>query len=66
MSIQSVLFPLFVEVVLTFVLGFWLSALRVDAIEVVWPDGTEESFSGCAADQIVVLRKGEGKPATGK
>jgi hypothetical protein len=32
MSIQAVLFPLFVEVVLTFVLGFWLSALRVDAI----------------------------------
>ena len=32
MSIQTVLFPLFVEVVLTFVLGFWLSALRVDAI----------------------------------
>jgi hypothetical protein len=32
MSIQTVLFPLFVEVVLTFVLGFWLSALRVDAV----------------------------------
>ncbi len=32
MSMQTVLFPLFVEVVLTFVLGFWLSALRVDAI----------------------------------
>ena len=32
MSIQTVLFPLFVEVVLTFVLGLWLSALRVDAI----------------------------------
>ncbi len=32
MSIQSVLFPLFVEVVLTFVLLFWMSALRVDAI----------------------------------
>lgn len=32
MSIQTVLFPLFVEVVLTFVLSFWLSALRVDAI----------------------------------
>ena len=32
MSMQAVLFPLFVEVVLTFVLGFWMSALRVDAI----------------------------------
>ena len=32
MSIQTVLFPLFVQVVLTLVLGFWLSALRVDAI----------------------------------
>jgi hypothetical protein len=32
MSIQAVLFPLFVEVVLTFVLGLWFSALRVDAI----------------------------------
>jgi hypothetical protein len=32
MSIQTVLFPLFVEVVLTLVLGFWLSVLRVDAI----------------------------------
>ena len=32
MSMQTVLFPLFVEVVLTFVLGFWMSALRVDAI----------------------------------
>jgi hypothetical protein len=32
MSIQAVLFPLFVEVVLTFALGFWLSALRVDAV----------------------------------
>ena len=32
MSIPTVLFPLFVEVVLTFVLGFWLAALRVDAV----------------------------------
>jgi hypothetical protein len=31
-SIQTVLFPLFVEVVLTFVLAFWLAVLRVDAI----------------------------------
>jgi hypothetical protein len=32
MSIQTVLFPLFVHDVLTFVLAFWLGALRVDAI----------------------------------
>jgi hypothetical protein len=38
------------------------AAQRVDAVQVIWPDGTEESFPECAADQIVVLRKGEGKP----
>jgi hypothetical protein len=32
MSIQTVLFPLFVEVALTLVLAFWMAALRVDAI----------------------------------
>src|ERR1700687_3294084 len=32
MSIQTVLFPLFVEGVLAFVLSFWLAALRVDAV----------------------------------
>lgn len=32
MSIQFVLLPLFVHVVLTFVLGFWLAALRVEAV----------------------------------
>jgi hypothetical protein len=32
MSIQTALFPLFVEVVLTFVLGFWLAAVRIDAV----------------------------------
>ena len=36
-------------------------AERVDAIDVVWPDGTGEVFSGQAADQVVVLRKGEGQ-----
>ena len=41
------------------------TAQRVDAIEVVWPDGSEESFSGCAADQVLVLRKGEGKRRPG-
>jgi hypothetical protein len=36
-------------------------AERVDAIEVLWPDGTEETFAGRAADCAVVLRKGEGR-----
>jgi hypothetical protein len=29
--------------------------------EVDWPDGTEEAFPGRTADQVVVLRKGEGQ-----
>src|SRR5262245_45096595 len=35
---------------------------RVDAIDVLWPDGTRETFPGCPADQRpeLVLRKGEG------
>jgi len=32
MSIQFILLPLFVQVVLTFVLGFWLAALRAPAV----------------------------------
>jgi hypothetical protein len=37
------------------------SADRVEAIEVVWPDGSRETFPGLAANQAVVLRKGEGR-----
>jgi len=37
--------------------------LQVDAIQVVWPEGQEEVFPGVRADQLVVLRKGQGKPA---
>jgi enediyne biosynthesis protein E4 len=36
------------------------SASRIDAIEVLWPDGTKESFGGQPANQVVTLRKGEG------
>jgi hypothetical protein len=36
-------------------------AERVDAIEVIWPDGSEETFPGRPVDQLVVLRKGEGQ-----
>jgi hypothetical protein len=36
-------------------------AAEVDAIRVVWPDGTEEVFPGGAADRTVAVRKGEGR-----
>jgi hypothetical protein len=39
------------------------SADRVDAIDVVWPDGTRETFPGCPADQRLELQKGKGSPA---
>ncbi|HLW68169.1 MAG TPA: CRTAC1 family protein, partial [Gemmataceae bacterium] len=37
------------------------AADRIESLTVVWPDGKEEVFPGCAADQTVVLRKGEGR-----
>ena len=33
----------------------------VDRIEITWPDGSREVFPGCAADQRIELRKGQGK-----
>jgi hypothetical protein len=33
---------------------------RIDAIQVIWPNGVKESFDGCAVDQAIVLRKGAG------
>jgi hypothetical protein len=36
-------------------------AATVDALGVIWPDGSEETFSGGSADRLVVLRKGEGQ-----
>jgi hypothetical protein len=36
-------------------------ATRVDRLHVVWPDGYEEVFPGRPADQVVVLRKKEGR-----
>jgi hypothetical protein len=35
-------------------------AAHVEAIEVLWPDGTEERFAGVAANQLIVVRKGSG------
>jgi hypothetical protein len=37
---------------------------KIDAIDVLWPDGMRETFPGRAADQAVVLRRGEGRPKT--
>jgi hypothetical protein len=44
------------------------AAERVDAIQVRWPDGALERFEGRPADQVVVLRKGDGEqdPETGR
>jgi hypothetical protein len=39
------------------------SASAVDGIDVLWPDGTHEKFSGGPADRALKLRKGQGKPA---
>jgi hypothetical protein len=37
------------------------SVEQVDRIEVVWPDGSEETFPGSAVDKFLSLAKGEGK-----
>src|SRR5262249_24086176 len=34
---------------------------RIDSLTVIWPDGTEETFAGCKADQTIVIRKGGGR-----
>ena len=36
-------------------------ATQVDEFHVRWPDGTEEWFAGCAADQLHVLVMGQGE-----
>jgi hypothetical protein len=36
-------------------------AVRVDAIDVLWPDGTAETFPACAADRALELHKGSGQ-----
>jgi hypothetical protein len=37
------------------------SAASVEAIEVTWPDGVREVFPGGPADQVLTLRKGQGR-----
>jgi hypothetical protein len=37
------------------------AATWVDAIHVLWPDGLKEVFPAARADQLRVLRRGEGK-----
>ncbi len=34
---------------------------RIDALEVLWPDGTVEIFPGQEVDRVIAVRKGEGK-----
>lgn len=37
------------------------AATSVDAVAVLWPDGTQETFPGGATDRTLLLRKGEGQ-----
>jgi hypothetical protein len=39
-------------------------ASRAESVAVLWPDGTRESFPGVALNQSIVVKKGQGKPAT--
>ena len=45
---------------------FGLGGARlVEAIKVLWPDGTEEAFGGCAVDQLLTLKKGQARKNAG-
>jgi hypothetical protein len=37
---------------------------HIDGIEVLWPDGTRETFPGGEVDRFVSLQKGSGRPST--
>ena len=37
------------------------AATKVDRVEVLWPDGTKETFGEAAVDKLLVLRKGATK-----
>ena len=47
------------EIIQTFGLGAGAEESR---LEVAWPDGTVEMFSGISPDQLVVLTQGSGAP----
>ena len=36
---------------------------QFDGIDILWPDGTQESFPGGEANRVIACRKGEGKEA---
>ncbi len=40
-------------------------AARVDRLEVRWPSGLEEELHDLAADRVVRLEEGQGRPKTG-
>ena len=35
--------------------------VTIDSIEVIWPDGSKETFPGPAVDQYVTVRRGDGQ-----
>jgi hypothetical protein len=37
---------------------------QFDRIEVLWPDGTTETFTGGKVDRLIILKKGEGNKGT--
>ena len=41
------------------------NASSIDRIEVRWPDGSNEVFSGVVTDQAITLYRGSGEPADG-
>jgi enediyne biosynthesis protein E4 len=38
------------------------TATEVEGVDVVWPDGTAESFPAARADHVLEVRKGKGRP----
>ncbi len=41
------------------------ASAQADAIHVLWPEGEEETFPGSPANRLLLLKKGEGQPASG-
>ncbi len=40
---------------------FGIASNRVDSIQIVWPDGTSETFDGTTVDRFLTLEKGKGR-----